>query len=97
MSNVGDTRRRHIPSPGNLALGPELEWGNGRSNHISTTFLDDDVRTTVVELGGDILVRIDGILALNGDSVNRTACRSGMNSRNEGCVESREVRTRVSG
>ena len=44
-----------------------------------------------------MLVRVDGILALNGDSVNRTACRSGMNSRNEGCVENREVRTRVSG
>lgn len=97
MSNVGDIRRRHIPSPGDLTLSPELEWGYGRCNHISATFLDDDVCTTVVELGGDILVRADSILALNRDSVKRTACRSGMDSRNEGCVENREVRTRVSG
>src|SRR5712672_1007266 len=85
-----------IPSLWDLALSPELEWGDSRFDHISTAFLDDNVGTSVVELGRDIFIRIDGILALNGDGISWTTCRSGMNNGSEGHVESRQSRTRVS-
>jgi hypothetical protein len=57
--------------------------------------LNDDIRTAVVELGRDILIRVDGIITLNGDVVGWTASRSGMNSRNERLIDDRRGRTRV--
>jgi hypothetical protein len=84
-----------IPGLGDIALSPEFEWGDSRFNHISTTFLDDDVCTAVKKFGRDTLIRVDGVLALNGDSVEWTAGRSGMNGRNERRVENRRSRTRV--
>ena len=54
-----------MPSLRNLALSPKLERGHSRFDDIPTAFLENNVGTTIVELGRNIFIRVDSVLTLN--------------------------------
>lgn len=57
----------HVPSPLHLALGTDLERLHRRRDVELTIGTLDDIGTTIVELGRDVVLRVRGIRGVDDD------------------------------
>lgn len=82
---------RNVPSLRDLALGPEFEGVDGGLDDIAALLLDHDVRATVLVLGGDELVRVDGVRTLDRNEIGGAPSGSRMDREVERAVYDRRV------
>ena len=78
---------KNTPSLRDLALGLKFEGLDSRLDDIATVFLDHDIRTAVLELGSNELVRVNGVRALHGHKICRTTGGGGVNRKVKGTVD----------